>query len=92
MDTHSSILAQRIPWTVDSMGSQRVLHNCVIFHSQNGKRLRLRESTLLLGKIMVEGVIREFGMGKNILPYLKWITNKNLFYSTENSAQYYVEA
>ena len=25
--THSSILAQRIPWTVYSMGSQRVGHN-----------------------------------------------------------------
>ena len=25
--THSSILAWRIPWTVQSMGSQRVRHN-----------------------------------------------------------------
>ena len=25
--THSSILAQRIPWTVQSMGPQRVRHN-----------------------------------------------------------------
>ena len=25
--THSSILAQRIPWTIESMGSQRVGHN-----------------------------------------------------------------
>ena len=25
--THSSILAWRIPWTVESMGSQRVGHN-----------------------------------------------------------------
>ena len=29
--THSSILAQRIPWTVKSMWSQRVGHNCVTF-------------------------------------------------------------
>ena len=27
MATHSSILAWRIPWTVQSMGSQRVGHN-----------------------------------------------------------------
>ena len=27
MVTHSSILAWRIPWTVQSMGSQRVGHN-----------------------------------------------------------------
>ena len=25
--THSSILAWRIPWTIESMGSQRVRHN-----------------------------------------------------------------
>ena len=25
--THSSVLAQRIPWTVQSTGSQRVGHN-----------------------------------------------------------------
>ena len=27
LDTHSSILAWRIPWTVYSMGSQRVRHD-----------------------------------------------------------------
>ena len=31
-----------------------------------------------------------FREGPAILLYLKWITNKNLFYSTLNSAQYYV--
>ena len=41
---------------------------------------------------MGEGIIREFEMEKYILLYLKWITNKNLFYSTENSAQYCIEA
>ena len=29
--THSSILAWRIPWTVESTGSQRVGHNWVTF-------------------------------------------------------------
>ena len=29
--THSSILAWRIPWTIQSMGSQRVRHNRVTF-------------------------------------------------------------
>ena len=34
--THSSILAWRIPWTIQSMGSQRVRHNWVTFtHSHN---------------------------------------------------------
>ena len=31
MATHSSILAWTIPWTVESMGSQRVGHGCVTF-------------------------------------------------------------
>ena len=30
MATHSSILAQRIPWTIQSMGSQRVKHDQVM--------------------------------------------------------------
>ena len=29
--THSSILGWRIPWTVQSMGSQRIRHDCVTF-------------------------------------------------------------
>ena len=29
--THSSVLAWRIPWTVQSMGSQRVGQDCVTF-------------------------------------------------------------
>ena len=37
--THSSILAWRIPWTVQSMGSQRVGHNCVTFIHSIGSRL-----------------------------------------------------
>ena len=33
------------------------------------------------------GIVREFGMDKL---YLKWISNKDLLYSTGNSAPYYV--
>ena len=29
--THSSVLAWRIPWTVESMGSQRVGHDSLTF-------------------------------------------------------------
>jgi len=43
---------------------------------------------LLLG----EGIAREFRMGMYTLLYLKWITKKNLLYSTRNSAQGYVAA
>ena len=39
-----------------------------------------------------EGTVREFGINMYILLYLRWITNKNLLYSTGNSAQCYVAA
>ena len=41
---------------------------------------------------MEEGKVREFGMDIYIVLYLKWITNKDLLYSTGNSAQCYVAA
>ena len=34
-----------------------------------------------------EGIVREFGMDMYTLLYLKWITNKDLLYSTWNSVQ-----
>ena len=34
-----------------------------------------------------EGTVREFGTDMYTLLYLKWITNKDLLYSTWNSAQ-----
>ena len=40
---------------------------------------------------MGEGIVRKFGINRYLLLYLKWITNKDLLYSTENSAQCYVE-
>ena len=33
--THSSILAWRIPWTVESMGSQSALHHVCYFSENN---------------------------------------------------------
>ena len=36
------------------------------------------------------GIVREFGMDRYTLLYFKWITNKDLLYSTGNSAQCYV--
>ena len=41
----------------------------------------LRMNLSLLG----EGIFREFGMSMCTLPYLKWITSKDLVYSTGNS-------
>ena len=57
---------------------------------QNRKRLhRLRKRTY---GCQGEGTVREFGMDMYTLPYSKWITNKDLLYSTWNSAQCYVAA
>ena len=39
-----------------------------------------------------EGIVREFGTDMYTLLYLKRITNKDLLYSTGNSAQCYVAA
>ena len=39
-----------------------------------------------------EGLVRVFGMVMYTLLYLKWVTNKDLLYSTWNSAQCYVAA
>ena len=39
-----------------------------------------------------EGIVRKFGIDMYTLLYLRWITNKDLLYSTGNSAQCYVAA
>ena len=39
-----------------------------------------------------KGIVRDLEVDTYTLPYLKWIANKDLLYSTWNSAQYYVAA
>ena len=39
-----------------------------------------------------EGIVREFGMDMYTRLYLKWVTNKDLLYSTGNPAQCYMAA
>ena len=36
---------------------------------------------------MQKGIVREFEINMYALQYFKWITKKDLLYSTENSAQ-----
>ena len=54
------------------------------------------ENELIVGKGVGEGrgegVVRKFGMDKYTVLHLKWITNKDLLYSTWGSAQYYLAA
>ena len=51
-----------------------------------------KTSLWLPGERIRERIIREFEMDMYTLLYLKWITNKNLQYSTWKSAQCYVAA
>ena len=50
---------------------------------------RLRKQTYVCWG---EGIVREFGKVTYTLLYSKWITNKDLLYSTWNSAQCYMAA
>ena len=54
---------------------------------------RCREKTCWLeGKNVGKEIVRDFGISMYTLLYLKWITNKDLLYSTWNSAPCYVAA
>ena len=44
------------------------------------------------GKEWGKGIVRESGMVMCTQPSLKWITNKDLLYTTRNSAQHHVAA
>ena len=43
-------------------------------------------------QVKITRTVSEFGMDMSTLLYLKWITNKDLFYNTGNSAQCYAAA
>ena len=61
---------------------------------QNTNSLTDLENKLMVnsGEGCGDGMDGEFGMVMYTLLYLKWITNKDLLYSTGNSAQCYVAA
>ena len=50
------------------------------------------ELMVVRGEEQGEGIVREFEINMYTLLYLKWVTNKDLLYSTVNSAQCYVAA
>ena len=56
----------------------------------NGKRLT--DLVYWIYDCRGDGIVREFGKVIYILPYSKWITNKDILYSTWNSTQGYVPA
>ena len=70
------------------------LKKMIQMNLQNRKRLTDLEKELMVarGERWREGIVREYEMGMYTLLYLKWKTNKDLLYSTWNSAQFYVAA
>ena len=55
----------------------------------------LKRETDLENELMVargQGIVKEFGVIMYTLLYLKWITNKDLLYSTGKSAQCHMAA
>ena len=71
-----------------------ILEDMKQMNLQNRKRLTDLENKLMVarGEGRREGIVREFGMDMYTLLYLKRITNKDLLFSTWNSAQCYVAA
>ena len=63
--------------------------NELIYKTETDSDLE-NELMVTRGKGWRGGIVREFGIDIYTLLYLKWITNKDLLYSTGNSAQYYV--
>ena len=61
---------------------------------QNRKRLTELENKLTVTGVRVRGeeIIREFGMDRYTLLYLKGMTNKDLLYTAGHSAQCYAAA
>ena len=54
--------------------------------------LKQTETSRMNLQLPREGAVRELGMDMHTMLYLKWITNKDLWYSTWNSALCYVTA
>ena len=57
---------------------------------QHRKRLTDLENELMIAK--EKGIVKDFGKVMYTLLYFKWITNKDLLYSTRDSAPCYVPA
>ena len=52
-----------------------------------------KQTHRLKNKVLVtrgKGIVKEFGIDMYTLLYLKWVSNKNLLYSTGKSAQCYI--
>ena len=64
--------------------------NLVIKQTHRLKRMNLWLQGVRMRECWGKGIVREFRIDLYTLPYLKWITNKELLYRSGNSAQCYV--
>ena len=63
-----------------------------LFTKQTKIHRLLREKKIVVtrGEGWERGIVRKLGIDMYTLLNLKWVSNKDLLYSTRNSAQYYV--
>ena len=63
-----------------------------LFTKQTKIHKLLREKKIMVtrGEGWEGGIVRKLGIDMYTLLNLKWVSNKDLLYSTRNSAQYYV--
>ena len=79
-------------WWNLKMSYKWILYDINLLFTKEKQTHRFREQTWLLGQRSSEKDIRDFGTDIYTLLYFKWITNKNLLYSTGNAAQSYMAA
>ena len=87
--TLSEVREREISYDIPYMWNLK--RNYTNSYLQNKNKL-IEQSYNCQGKGLGGEIVREFGKFMHTLLYLKWITNKDLLYSTENSAQCYEAA
>ena len=83
---------RNIIWYHVHIKSKQVIKTKTYLQNRNGLPDLENELTVTRGERWGEGIVREVEMAMYTLLYFKWITNKDLLYSTWNSAQGYVAA
>ena len=82
------------PWSLD-IRTYACFHPAILVSRYVSLKITPLRLTDLENELMVAGgkeIVRNFGKVMYTLLYLKWITNKDLLYSTWNFAQCYVPA
>ena len=69
--------------------TQRHLRDLIYIHTKSVQTDLENKLMVTRGEGWGGGIVSECGTDMYTLLYLKWITNKDLLYSTGNSAQYY---